>query len=177
MNLAAAGVRALGGVTGFAAVGLILSEGIQGVAALVKLLATSAVDDEAVPGLSAMNPAGKFVAAINARQPGQPGPKDLYYCAVTSDFDPDEADDSASATELPPGFLLKLADKGADALHGKPNDLVVHVDAMIRLDAELGTFLRERLDYGTNGIVHHCRYFAEPATADALARWLQVGVG
>jgi len=172
MNLAAAGARALGLVPGLNVAGAILSEAIGGVGALIKVLATSAVDDDAIPGLSAMNPSGPFIKRINQRQPGQPSPSDVRYYAITSNFDPDEAADEGRTSELPTGFLLKLADKAVDALQGKPNDLVVNVDAMTRIDPQEGTFVRERLDYGTNGTVHHCRYFVQDETADSLSRWL-----
>ena len=45
--------------------------------------------------------------------------------------------------EIPPGLILKLADKGADALAGKPNDLVVHDEAMTQIDPGVGTYVRE----------------------------------
>jgi hypothetical protein len=173
INVAAAGVRALAGFPAFTVGATILSEAVRGVGGLVKVLANAAVDDNAVPGLAAMNPGGPFVNSLNTEQPGQPSPDDVWYSAITSNFDPDKAAAAGRTDEIPPGLLLKLADKGADALHGKPNDLVVHVEAMTQIDPDVGAYVRERLDYGTNGTVHHCRYFAEPETADALAHWLQ----
>ena len=172
INVAAAGVRALSIIPGFTAGANILSEAIRGVGGLVKALANVIVDDNAIPGLAAMNPAGTFVKNLNTRQTGQPTPDDVWYGAVTSDFDPDKAAAAGRTMEIPPGLILKLADKGADALAGKPNDLVVHVEAMTQIDPGVGTYVREKLDYGTNGTVHHCRYFHEPDTADALVRWL-----
>ncbi|MBC8087670.1 MAG: hypothetical protein H7Z40_10420 [Phycisphaerae bacterium] len=172
LNLAAAGARAIGIVPGLNVAGAILSEAIGGVGSLVKVLATSAVDDDAIPGLAAMNPTGPFITRINKRQTGQPSPTDVRYYAITSNFDPDEAADEGRTSELPAGFLLKLADKAVDALQGRPNDLVVNVDAMTRIDPGVGSFVRERLDYGTNGTVHHCRYFVQNETADSLSRWL-----
>lgn len=171
-NLAAAGSRALGLVPGLNLAGAILSEAISGVGSLVKMLATAAVDDNAIPGLSAMNPSGPFIKRINQRQPGQPSPASVHYYAVTSHFDPDEAVDDAHTGELPAGFLLKIADKAVDVLQGRPNDLVVNVDAMTRIDPQVGSFIRERLDYGTNGTVYHTRYFIQDETADSLSRWL-----
>ena len=138
----------------------------------MKVLANVIVDDNAIPGLAAMNPAGDFVKQLNTQQPGQPTPDQVWYGAITSNFDPDKAAAIGRTQEIPPGLILKLSDKGADVLHGKPNDLVVHVEAMTQIDVDVGTYVREKLDYGTNGTVHHCRYFTEPDTADALARWL-----
>lgn len=45
---------------------------------------------------------------------------------------------------------------------------------MTQIDVALGSYVRERLDFGTNGSVHHCNYFAQPKTAAALAGWLGV---
>jgi hypothetical protein len=172
INVAAAGVRALSAFPAFTAGANILAEAIRGVGGLVKVLANAAVDDNAIPGLAAMNPAGPFVKTLNTEQPGQPSPDDVWYGAITSNFDHAEAAAEGRTNELPPGLLIKLADKGADVLQGKPNDLVVHVEAMTQIDPDVGAYVRERLDYGTNGTVHHCRYFVEPATAAALDQWL-----
>ena len=172
INVAAAGVRALSFVPGFASGGVILSEAVRGVGGLVKALANVAVDDNAIPGLAAMNPVGPFVTDLNTAQPGQPTPAQTWYAAITSNFDPDSAAALGRTQEIPPGLILKLADKGADALAGKPNDLVVHVEAMTQIDPDVGDYVREKLDYGTNGLVHHCRYFQEADTAEALNRWL-----
>ncbi|MGQ0641677.1 MAG: DUF7379 domain-containing protein [Gemmatimonadaceae bacterium] len=177
INVAAAGVRALAIVPGFGAAPAILSEAIRGVGSLVKVLATAAIDDGAIPGLAAMNPGGAYVRQMNMRQEGQPTPDQVYYCAITSNFDPDMARDLGHTNEIPPGLLLKVFDKATDVLYGKPNDLVVHVEAMTQIDPGVGVYVRERLDYGTNGTVHHCRYFAEPATAESLRRWLKPVAG
>lgn len=170
-NLAAAGARAAALLPGFTSAGTILASAIRGIGVLVKVLASSAITDGAVPGLAAMEPDGDFIRDINGPQPGQPAPAQTWYCAVTSDFDPDRAAAELDPDVMPPGLLLKLGDKGADALFGKPNDLVVHVDSMTQIDEAVGSFIRERLDFGTNGRVHHCGYFSQPATAEHLARW------
>lgn len=173
-NLAAAGARAAALVPAFAATGTILAAAIRGIGILVKLIATSAVTDQAVPGLAAMEPEGDFVREINGTQPGQPTPEQTYYCAVTSNFDPETASTQVSPEVMPPGLLLQLADKATDALHGQPNDLVVHVASMTQIDEKVGAFIRERYDFGTNGLVHHCSYFSQPETARQLLHWLQL---
>jgi hypothetical protein len=174
MNLAAAGARATALVPGFTAAGTLLSSAIRGVGVLVKVLVSSAVTDDAVPGVAAMDPGGDFVREINTAQPGQPQPQDTYYCAITSNFDPDTAGAHVDRDVMPPGLLLKLADKAADALYGRPNDLVVHVESMTQIDEAVGAYVRERLEFGTNGTVHHCAYFAQPQTAASLAQWLEL---
>lgn len=171
-NLAAAGARGAALVPGFASTGAILAAAISGVGVLVKVIASATVTDGAVPGLAAMDPEGDFVRDINGTQPGQPTPEQTYYCAITSDFDPDTAKAQMDADVMPPGLLLTLADKATDALYGKPNDLVVHVESMTQIDEAVGSYIRERFDFGTNGKVHHCAYFSQRETAERLLTWL-----
>ncbi|MEO7363328.1 MAG: CHAT domain-containing protein, partial [Gemmatimonadaceae bacterium] len=172
VNLAAAGARALTVVPGLNVAGLILAEAISGLGGLLKVLATSATTDNAIPGLAAMNPGGPFIKHINSKQTGQPMPADVRYFAITSNFDPDEAEAEGRTSELPAGLALKLAAKAVDAMQRRNNDLVVNVDAMTQIDPDLGAYVRERLDYGTNGLVHHCRYFGQEETAASLSQWL-----
>lgn len=172
VNLAAAGARALTVVPGMNVAGMILGEAIGGLGGLLKVLATSATTDNAIPGLAAMSPIGPFIKRINSKQAGQPMPKDVRYYAITSNFDPDEAEAEARTNEMPAGLALKLADKVVDAMQRRNNDLVVNVDAMTQIDPDLGTYVRERLDYGTNGHVHHCCYFAQEETVSSLSQWL-----
>lgn len=174
-NLAAAGARAAALLPGFTSAGIMLASAIRGVGVLVKVLATSALTDGAIPGLAAMQPDGEFVREINREQPGQPTPEQAFYCAITSDFDPDQA--VADPEVMPPGLLLKLADKATDALYGKPNDLVVHVESMTQIDPSVGAYIREVFRYGTNSTVHHCNYFSQPQTAQRLQHWLQLAPG
>lgn len=171
-NLAAAGARGAALVPGFASTGAILAAAISGVGVLVKVIASATVTDGAVPGLAAMDPEGDFVRDINGPQPGQPTPEQTYYCAITSNFDPDTARAQMDSEVMPPGLLLTLADKATDALYGKPNDLVVHVESMTQIYEAVGSYIRERFDFGTNGKVHHCAYFSQRETAERLFTWL-----
>ncbi|MHC1762738.1 MAG: CHAT domain-containing protein [Verrucomicrobiia bacterium] len=174
INLAAAGARVAALVPGFASAGTILASAIRGLGAFVKALASSALTDDAVPGIAAMDPDGKFVRDINGAQPGQPRPEETYYCAIMSDFDLNTARTKSESQLLPPLLLLKLADRGSDVLCGKPNDLVVHVGSMAQIDEAIGSYVRERYEFGTNGTVHHCSYFSQPETALMVAKWLEV---
>jgi hypothetical protein len=176
-NLAAAGARVATLVPGFTSAAAILASSIRGVGVFVKVLASTAMAGDAVPGIAAMNPGGDFVREINGVQPGQPSPAETFYCAVTSNFDPDAARAKSDPAVMPPALLVKLADRAADTLYGKPNDLVVHVDAMTQIDEATGPYVRERLDFGVNGAVHHCSYFSQPRTATRLAAWLEVPSG
>jgi len=173
-NLAAAGARIVSYIPQFTHGALIFGEAVKGLGAFLKALVRSAKTDDVAPGLEAMDPNGFFVNLINQVQPGQPALSDTYYCAITSDFDPDTAAKDLDPNVLPPGVLLRIGDKLTDELYGKPNDLVVHVDSMTHIDPSVGEFVRDRLDFGTNGHVFHTTYFHQTETADALIRWFNV---
>lgn len=61
----------------------------------------------------------------------------------------------------------KLADTGADLIFDGPNDLVVDTASMADL---AGRVLPKAdvLDYGTNDVVHHTNYFAQPRTLEFM---------
>ena len=173
-NLAAGASKAIGLLTGTAAGAKILGEAIRGVGAFVKSLALAALDDNKVPGLEAMDPAGAFVRQLNDLQAGQPQPEGSFYCVMTSNFDPDTAQRNGTATEFPPSWWLRLGDKPVDELMGKPNDLVVDVESMSQIDTSVGNFVKDRFDFGTNGTVYHTNYFLQKGTAIELTDWLQL---
>lgn len=173
-NLAVAGCRAIGFLApGSQVPALILQESIQTLGALVKYLTVNALDDGGIPGLAAMSPHGKFVARINAAQPGQPGVSDSFYCVVTSQFDVNLIPrDKSSAHELPQHLVQWILDGFADGLMREPNDLVVNTAAMSQIDAATGAFVKDRLDFGRNPHVYHTVYFTRPELVNALSRWL-----
>lgn len=70
MNLAAAGARAMALVPGFNAAGTMLSSAIRGLGVFVKVIATSAINDGAVPGIAAMDPDGALYARSTASSRG-----------------------------------------------------------------------------------------------------------
>ncbi len=173
-NLAAGASKAVGMLTGTAAGAKILGEAIRGVGAFVKALALAALDDNKIPGLEAMDPAGSFVRQLNDLQAGQPQPEDSFYCVMTSNFDPDTAQRNGSTPEFPPAWWLRLGDKPVDELMGKENDLVVDVASMSDIDRSVGDFVKDRFDFGTNGAVYHTNYFLQKGTAIELTSWLQL---
>lgn len=170
-NVALWGARGLALIPGAQGFAGIAREAIQGVGALVKILATAAVTDNLIPGLAAMEPDGPFVSALNQTQPEQPTPADSFYAAVTSDFEASIALRDLSTPELPAKLLMSLADHATDALYGEPNDLVVHTRSMTAIDPLVGGFVKDVLDFGSNGLVYHTNYFTRPETAGALLRW------
>lgn len=173
-NLAAAASRAVGLLSGTVVGAKILGEAIRGVGAFVKALAVAALDDNKVPGLEAMDPAGAFVRQLNDLQAGQPQPEGSFYCVMTSNFDPDTAQRNGTAPEFPPAWWLRLGDKPVDELMGKENDLVVDVESMSEIDTSVGDFVKDRFDFGTNGTVYHTNYFLQKGTAIELTDWLQL---
>jgi hypothetical protein len=174
LNVAAAGARAVALVPGFNAAGAVLAGAISGVAVFVKALTSAAITDEGIPGLAAMDPGGDFIKDINQQQPGQPTPEQSFYCVITSSFDTRAAETQIDKAVMSPSLIQKLADRGADVLYRKVNDLVVHVDSMTQIDIDAGAYIDGKLEYGVNGHVHHCNYFAQPETAQALARWFDL---
>jgi hypothetical protein len=151
----------------------IISGAIRGVAAFAKHLAMNAVGDGAiVPGLAAMRPDGPFVLSLNETQPGQPAPDETYYCAVTSDFDPNAPLVAGTAIELPNALLVMLGNGLMDRVMKESNDLVVNTSSMTAIDPHVGSFVRDVLDFGRNASVFHCNYFYRPEVVDALSKWL-----
>lgn len=173
-NLAAASARAIGLLTGSAPAAEILGGVVKSVGAFVKYLVGATVTDRRVPGLAAMEPDGKFVRMLNDVQPGQPGAGTPWY-AVSSDFEPKLFASGAGAPELPRRLLNALTDGLVDQLMGVQNDLVVDTTSMAAIDLESGGgFVKEMLDFGTNGVVYHLNYFVQPQVTTALAAWLEV---
>ena len=84
----------------------------------------------ALPGLAAMDPAGEFLADLNARPAGG-----ARFAAAVADF-------------TPRGSLAKrLLDAGADAIFQVPNDLVVPTEGGLSLG-------RRRIDEKTHRALH-----------------------
>lgn len=171
-NLAAGSSRVVSFLSGAGVGGLIFTGMIRGLGAFAKYLANVTVTEAKIPGLSAMEPDGPFIAEINETQPGQPGPEDVSYYAVTSDFDMDALEDGPSPG-LPKRIALSLGGRVVEQLLGDtPNDLVVDTPSMTRIDPHTDGLLKEVQAFGTNGQVYHTVYFTQPATARALHRWL-----
>lgn len=172
-NIAVASARLVGLFPQAAPLTTVIAEVAKGLGAFVKVLAAYVTEEDKVPGLAAMMPRGRFIETLNGSQPGQPTPTDTYYCAITSDFEPNAAR-AGGAPELPPGFWIRFADRPVDHLFGVENDLVVHTKSMSEIDPAIGGFIKDRFDFGTNGSVYHTNYFTRPETVGALARWFDV---
>ncbi|MFK7845304.1 MAG: CHAT domain-containing protein [Rhodothermales bacterium] len=173
-NLAAASSRVVGFISGAGLAGPIYAGMIRGLGAFAKYLATASVSKAKIPGLSAMEPGGPFVMEINQTQEGQPGPEEIDYFAITSDFDIDAVQDGP-APGIPKRLLLSIGGGIVDqVMNDKPNDLVVDTESMTSVDPHPDGYVKQVRAFGTNGQVYHTVYFTQPATATALYEWLEI---
>jgi hypothetical protein len=174
-NLAVATARSVGFATGTAPAAEIVNGLVSGIGAFVKYLVVASVTDRRIPGLAAMEPDGPFITGINQTQPGQPVAGTPWY-AVSSDFEVTLVDDHHEPPELPRELVSKLADGLVDQLMGTQNDLVVDTASMASVDLPAGGgFIKDSLDFGTNGVVYHLNYFVQPQVCQALTDWLRTG--
>lgn len=149
----------------------LLSAALKGLGALVKYTVQVGVSERRVPGIAAMEASGAFVAEINQTQAGQVTPDRAQYFAIRSNFDPRLAAGSGFGRRL----ALWTGDRIVDRLmRGAANDLVVNTDSMVAIDASVGGFVKDFLDFPQHAEVFHTVYFTRPETCDALARWLRV---
>lgn len=169
-NLAVQAARLAGGVLGHPTVAAVLEAGIRSVGAFVKYLAVHMVTERAVPGLAAMEPGSEIVTVVNRTNPGQTGALGSMYYVVRTDFEVGLDVDRVGA--LPRALAAWLADRVTDQLFGVANDLVVDTASMATIDPQVGGFVKDVLDFGKTGIVHHLTYFHRDETAAALLRWL-----
>jgi hypothetical protein len=174
-NIAVAACRALALVPGAATASTILREVVSSVGALVKHLATGALEADAVPGLAAMQPSGRFIATLNELQSGQPRPETSVYHVVTAEFQPRVLDGDHKPREMPLRLAMMLAGGFVTRLmRDAANDLVVDTASMSAIDASAGNFVRDALSFGATPYVYHTNYFARPELVQVLARWLEV---
>lgn len=174
-NLVAVGSRALTLVAPAAPAAIIVRESIDTLGALVKVLVTQALKDDAVPGLAAMVPDGRFVTELNQLQPGQPGAAESLYYAVSSDFDVQGILGGGGPPEFPARLARWLADAVVDAVTRESNDLVVNTRSMTMIDPDFGTFIKDRLHFDRNPHVYHTNYFTREEVVRALSRWFSPG--
>jgi hypothetical protein len=147
---------------------------IRGLLSFVQLLASEAIDGEAVPGLASMAPDGEVVARLNGpAAAAPPHPADYYVCEA--DFDhslfggPGPVDRG-----LPQRLLLEFADTLVDQLFRRDsNDLVVNRDSMSHFAPWLPP---ERIagghQFGKDDGIYHTVYFDDPRVAAQLTDWL-----
>ncbi len=168
-NMAAGASRLLGKLPNAKLPMLIFRQTVKTIGSLVQYMAQDAVEDNAVPGISAMEPTGPFVRAINAMPATRKRPGASFYYAIGSNFEPDR---NTYHGELGKRLAMKLADGFVDRLMGEANDLVVDTDSMFVVDPVPSAQLLEKLPFGKNGEVYHTVYFNQPQVARQCACWL-----
>jgi pimeloyl-ACP methyl ester carboxylesterase len=123
-----------------------------------------------VPGLMAQSKVANNQELLRLHQHAWPSTPTAY--AVVSNFEPVDPDEPRwKFWKRWANPLGSAADVLADRLFDGPNDLVVDNNTMTRIvtapfqAANVLTFdVKER--------VHHCNYFAQPKTVEAIGQWL-----
>lgn len=135
------------------------------------LLADSPITDAGValvPGFQGMSQVSTNAELIALQRSVRSVPPRYY--AITGDFEPEP-----TGWKLWQRLYSRTANAGADLLFQEPNDLVVNTSAMTHL-ADGKPIPDDRVVHYAAGVrpVHHTNYFEQPATAEALADWLQL---
>lgn len=151
---------------------LIIKETVGRLVALVKYLDLQVINAIDIPGVSAMQPNGTFIKAINQTQIGQLDAGSVEYYIITSAFEPRYIDGKHEPEELPRQLLETIGSRLAEVHNGEDNDLIVDVPSMLCMEQHAGQLIKDRLDIGKNAIVYHNNYFAQSKVIDALRRWL-----
>ncbi|MCC6730750.1 MAG: hypothetical protein IT208_15560 [Chthonomonadales bacterium] len=171
VNLAVGAARGLPLLAPASPVSPIVSEPMQGLGALVKLLARHVVERAAVLGLAAMEPGGPFLKELNAAQAPAQGEEGLRRFAIISEFQAQIEGGEHAPRELPQRLLTRLGDALVDQLMGEANDLVVNTASMTHID-DAPAPLDDCYRFGATPRVYHLNYFAQPEVARCLADWL-----
>jgi hypothetical protein len=98
----------------------------------------------------------------------------LRYFAVTADFQPADPGWNFLAYFRHAG--AHAANAVADRLFPFANDLVVDTDAMTDLNGQTAAAavrIADHKDFDTSSGVHHCNYFVQSDTVDAIDTWLK----
>lgn len=168
-NMVAGAARLLGKLPNAKLPMEIFGQAVKAIGSLVKYMAQDAVEDNAVPGISAMEPLGSFIKALNAVPTVRTRSGARSYYAIGSNFEPDR---STYSGELGKRLAIKVADGLVDGLMGEANDLVVDTDSMFVVDPVPSAKLLEQLSFGENGEIYHTVYFNQPQVARQCAYWL-----
>jgi hypothetical protein len=171
-NITVGACRTIGKIPQARVVTTILSEAIQGMAALVKALAQQALESGDVPGLAAMRPDGDFIRELNKKQRGQPGREGSFYGAITSEFTA-RLGSPHEPPELPRRLLMGLVDRLSDRVLGEANDLVVNTASMTAIDGS-DALIKDRLHFDRTPHIYHTNYFARKEVVAAMSRWLDL---
>ena len=151
----------------------IVSGALTGILSFAKALVDEAIENEIVPGLASMEPDGRDVGLLRARQHGQPSPDDVDFFAVTSNFNHKLfGDTSAEKTGLARRFLFEAADRAVDRLMREANDLVVNKRSMTEFDTWVEGWVTDQHNFAETDGVYHTVYFQQEIVASKLQSWL-----
>jgi hypothetical protein len=149
----------------FTTIAKVLPEGtvktaVDALVLAVKVLAHGLLTD--LEGLAAMNPNGAFVKAINV-----PGPSDVEFFAMASDFEPKPGTPLISIRRAEDVTVDRIFERVA-------NDLVVPRDGVFAKNGAGGFPIDTShcLLYGVPDGVVHTEFFNEPRTGTQLLQWL-----
>ncbi len=136
--------------------------GVPLLGGIIKYLTSKLNKPEVIPGLWAQTPGGSFIAQLNETKEMN----STHYAAITSNFEPDKLFEGS--------ILMNILDLTCDAFFGYPNDLVVNTNSMTMVD--IGGPLQIPAErcylFEPEEKVHHCIYFCNPKTIDAINGFL-----
>ena len=150
-------------------------ESIKLLGRFAKLIPEIAINDNAVPGLAAMEPNSDLVQALNKNVPNMD--KLAHYFAVTSNFQAHFSYDN-SIIGFSKELLEFLLDRITDQLFKENNDLVVHTRSMVNFgNAQAKLAPDGHFAFGDQDNVYHTVYFAHPELLEKLTDWLDLKPG
>jgi hypothetical protein len=136
----------------------VVADILDGILTVVKIIGCNGIG--ALPGLSAMDPANKWLPNLAAR----PAPPHTSY-AIGSDYAP-----SGGVIQL-----VRVPDGLADLVFAlQANDMVVPAGGVYDAGTAVGFPIPEpqRVAFSKKESVWHCAYFGQPKTQQALLDWL-----
>ncbi len=138
-----------------------------GLTGFAKALAAYVLNEDDVPGISAMAPDGALVEALNRGPAPQVG-RDVRYHLVHSDFRA-SITDGLAGERLPAKVVRWFVDTISGPLfQGQPNDMVVDNESTVTVHPELGERVRW-VGLPTNSKIHHLNFLVDPRTRTQIA--------
>jgi hypothetical protein len=135
----------------------VVTDILEAVITAVKMIGSAAL--EGLPGLTAMDPRGGFLAKMN-----EGAPTSAEYYGVTADYEPT----GGMATLVADGVIDRVFQDAA-------NDLVVPTVGVYSGSADPAFPIpaNRLLDFGPHEGIAHSRYFSQAKTGATLLNWLQ----
>jgi hypothetical protein len=166
-NIVTAGARAIALLSANFAAEMVAS-GVSAIGRFVKYIPEIAIKQNKVPGLSAMEPDGELVRALNGAEPGLDGPA---YHVIATDFEPRIEPSKGITGEVAEYLIDRVVDR---FFQGIDNDLVVDTESMWTFGKHgdrLGDEARVLIP--SEESVYHTIYFGTERVGQLLADWLR----